>query len=411
MKFNYKARTKEGRDVDGQIEANTQSVAMDMLRQKGLAPLSVKVAGLDKVVSKGKRQLSLLEKMQRVGTVPGKLVMIFFRQLATMIQAGLSLAMALDIVVDQEKNVILKDILLGVKSQIDQGTPMSQAMRQHTSVFTPMMISLVQAGEEGGILEKSLDRVAGLLEKQQILRGKIKSAISYPAFVVTFALIISGAFTIFVLPTFRKVFEDMGVDLPAVTMILFNISEFVINNGTAICITVVAVIAGIIGINKAKATKPAMDRFKLKMPVVKGIVLKAALARSTQTLASLASAGVPILRGLEMAREVSGNVVIEGGYESLLEAAKRGSSMGDAARAAKIFPVLVCQMIRIGEETGHLDEMLEKVATWYDQELDEQIKGMTAMLEPALIIFIGGMVALIAVAIFGPMVSAISQFG
>jgi type IV pilus assembly protein PilC len=306
--------------------------------------------------------------------------------------------------------VILKDCLLSIKGQIDQGTPMSQAMRQHTSIFTPMMISLVQAGEEGGILEKALDRVAGLLEKQQILRGKIKSAISYPTFVVSFALLICAAFTIFVLPTFRKVFEDMGVALPAVTMILFHISEFVINNGTALCVGIVATIGGLIYLNKAKATKPAMDRFKLKMPVVKGIVLKAALARSTQTLASLASAGVPILRGLEMAKEVSGNIVIEGGYESLMEAAKRGSGMGDAARAAKIFPILVCQMIRIGEETGHLDEMLERVATWYDQELDEQIKGMTAMLEPALIIFIGGMVALIAVAIFGPMVSAITQF-
>ncbi|MDR1650017.1 MAG: type II secretion system F family protein [Synergistaceae bacterium] len=411
MNFQYKARTKEGRDVEGQIEAVTQSVAIDMLRQKGLIPLSVKVLLSGRSASGRKQQLTLLEKMQRIGTVPGQLVMICFRQLATMIQAGLSLAMAIDIIVEQEKNPILKDCLLSVKSQIDQGTPMSQAMRQYMSIFTPMMISLVQAGEEGGILEKALDRVAGLLEKQQILRGKIKSAVSYPAFVVSFALLITIAFTVFVLPTFRKVFADMGVELPAVTLILFNISEFVTSNGMMLCVGSVSAIAGLVYCSKAKATKPIMDRFKLKLPVIKGLVLKASLARSTQTLASLVSAGVPVLRGLEMAREVSGNVVVEAGYGSLLEAAKRGTGMGDAARAAKIFPILVCQMIRIGEETGHLDEMLERVATWYDQELDEQIKGMTSMLEPALIIFIGGMVALIAVAIFGPMVSAISQFG
>jgi type IV pilus assembly protein PilC len=327
-----------------------------------------------------------------------------------MIQAGLSLAMAVDIIVDQEKNPILKDTLLSLKSQIDQGTPMSQAMRQHTSIFTPMMISLVQAGEEGGIMEKALDRVAGLLEKQQLLKGKIKAAISYPAFVMSFALLITAAFTLFVLPTFKQVFGDMGVELPAITLILFSFSDFVIHNGKMLCVGVVAVIASLVYLNRAKATKPMMDRLKLKLPVVKGMVLKAALARSTQTLASLASAGVPILRGLEMAKEVSGNIVVEGGYESLLDAAKRGHGMGDAARAAKIFPILVCQMIRIGEETGHLDEMLEKVATWYDQELDDQIKGMTALLEPALIIFIGGLVALIAVAIFGPIVSAMTQF-
>jgi type IV pilus assembly protein PilC len=413
MNFHYRARTKDGKAVEGKIDSDTQNAAVDALRRRGLTPLSVKAETAQsggRPASKGKRELSLLEKMQRIGTVPSKLVMVFFRQLATMIQAGLSLAMALDIVVDQEKNPIFRDALSAVKGQIDQGTPMSQAMRQYTSIFTPMMISLVQAGEEGGILEKALDRVAGLLEKQQILRGKIKAAISYPAFVMSFALLVTVAFTVFVLPTFKQVFGDMGIELPAITLLLFHISDFVVQNGTKLCVGVAAAVAAFIYMSKAKATKPLMDRLKLKTPVVKGMVLKASLARSTQTLASLASAGVPILRGLEMAREVSGNVVIEAGYETLLEAAKRGSGMGDAARGAKIFPVLVCQMIRIGEETGHLDEMLERVAIWYDQELDDQIKGMTALLEPALIIFIGGLVALIAVAIFGPIVSAMSQF-
>jgi type IV pilus assembly protein PilC len=408
MNFAYRARGADGKIVAGQVSADSQGLAIENLRQQGFLPLSVAPAGGRPAVS-ARRNLSIFDKLKRIGTVPSKSKMVFFRQMATMLQAGLSLTVALDIVAEQEKNVIFREALESVKGQIDQGVPMSTAMRQNPSVFNIMMISLVQAGEEGGILDKALDRVASLLEKQQALKSKIKSAMFYPSFVICFAIGVAVGFVAFILPNFKQVFGQMGIELPALTQAMFDMGDFCERNAGIIVVVSVAVFAGLYVLFTAKATKPMMDKAKLKMPVVQGLVLKSALARSTQTLASLVSAGVPILRGLEMAREVSDNAVIQEGYETLLDAAKRGSSLSDASRRAKIFPILVCQMIRIGEETGQLDSMLERVAQWYEQELDEQIKGMTALLEPFMIVFVGGMVALIAMAIFGPITSAMEQ--
>jgi type IV pilus assembly protein PilC len=269
--------------------------------------------------------------------------------------------MALDIVSEQEKSLIFRDTINAVKNGIDQGLPMSQVMKQQP-VFSTMMTALVQAGEEGGILDNALDRVASLLEKQAALKSKIKSAMFYPSFVIFFAVSVVVVFIAFILPKFKAVFSGMGIELPWLTQTMFDLGEYCENNWQMILLVTVVSAGGFIWMCRSKATKPLMDAFKLKAPIIKGLVFKAVMARSTQTLASLVSAGVPILRGLEMAKEVAGNVLIERGFESLLEAAKRGSNLGDAARAAKIFPILVCQMIRIGEETGHLDDILDKVA-------------------------------------------------
>ncbi|MCL2009620.1 MAG: type II secretion system F family protein [Synergistaceae bacterium] len=409
MNFRYKARAADGKILEGLLEADNQGLALESLRQRGMMPLSVNQAGRGGV-STAKRQVSIFDKLQRIGTVPGKTMMVFFRQLATMIQAGLSLTMALEIVIEQEKNLIFRDTINAVKNGIDQGMPMSHAMKQQR-LFSPMATSLVQAGEEGGILDNALDRVASLLEKQAALKSKIKSAMFYPSFVMLFAVGVVVVFIAFILPKFKQVFDGMGIELPMLTQMMFDFGDYCENNWMMMLIVAVSVIVGLIWLCSSKTTKPMMDRVKLKVPIISGLVFKSVMARSTQTLASLVSAGVPILRGLEMARDVAGNVVVQTGYENLLEAAKRGSSLGDAARAAKIFPILVCQMVRIGEETGHLDSMLEKVAAWYDQELDEQLKALTSLLEPFMIMFVGGIVALIAMSIFGPITAAMSQMG
>ena len=411
MNFRYKARSADGKIVEGLVEADNQGMALESLRQKGMLPLSVNQAtrgGAAMIANK--RTMTFFDKLQRIGTVPAKTKMVFFRQLATMIQAGLSLTMALDIVTEQEKNLIFRDAVNAIKNSIDQGMPMSQAMRQN-AVFNIMMISLVQAGEEGGILDTALDRVASLLEKQQALKSKIKSAMFYPMFVIFFAVSVVVVFIAFILPKFKQVFDSMNIELPALTQAMFDFGDYSEKNWPMMLAVVVSVVGSLMWLARSKTTKPIMDALKLKLPVVKGLVFKSVMARSTQTLASLVSAGVPILRGLEMAKDVADNAVIQKGFEDLLEAAKRGSNLGDAARAAKVFPILVCQMIRIGEETGHLDDMLEKVALWYDQELDEQIKAMTSLMEPIMIIFVGGIVALIAMAIFGPMTAAMQQMG
>ena len=408
MNFRYKARAADGKIIEGALDADNQGMALEAIRQKGMMPLAVNQA--PRGVYTPKKQMTLFDKMQRIGTVPNKSIMVFFRQMATMVQAGLSLTMALEIIAEQEKSLIFRDTVNAVKNGIDQGLPMSQVMKQQP-VFNSMMTALVQAGEEGGILDNALDRVAGLLEKQAALRSKIKSAMFYPAFVIFFAVSVVVLFIAFILPTFQEVFAQMDVELPALTRLMFEFGEYCQNNWPYILLTIAAVIGFIVYLGKSKATKPMVDTLKLKVPIISGLVFKATMARSSQTLASLVSAGVPILRGLEMAREVSGNYLVEKGYDDLLEAAKRGSSLGDAARGAKIFPVLICQMIRIGEETGQLDTMLEKVASWYDQELDEQVKALTSLIEPIMIVIVGGIVALIALAIFGPMVAVMENLG
>ncbi len=410
MKFKYRVRVADGNVQEGQLEAENQGLALQALREKGLLVLSMSAAAAGSKEEGGAR-LSFFEKLQRIGTVPAKTKMVFFRQMATMVQAGLTLSMAIDIIAEQERNMIFKDVLIDVKGRLDRGIPMSQAMRAHPSVFNNMMISLVQAGEEGGLLDDSLERVAGLLEKQAALRSKIRSAMFYPSFVICFALAVVVVFIAFILPKFQQVFRGMNIELPALTEMLFDLGEYCTEHWLGIVLWTLVVVGTLVFLARSKATKPMMDRLKLKLPVVKSLVFKSGMARATQTLAALVTAGVPILRGLEMAENASGNEVIRQGFADLQASAKQGVHLGDAAKRAKVFPILVCQMMRIGEETGHLDDMLERVARWYDQELDEQIKAMTSLMEPIMIIFVGGIVAVIAMAIFGPITSAMSQMG
>ena len=408
MKFKYRVRVADGNVQEGQLEAENQGLALQALREKGLLVLSMSAAEAGSKEGGGAR-LSFFEKLQRIGTVPAKTKMVFFRQMATMVKAGLTLSMAIDIIAEQERNMIFKDVLIDVKGRLDRGIPMSQAMRAHPSVFNNMMISLVQAGEEGGLLDNSLERVAGLLEKQAALKSKIRSAMFYPSFVIFFAVAVVVVFIAFILPKFQQVFRGMNIELPALTEMLFSLGEYCTENWLSIVIWTLAVV-GVLGfLLRSKATKPMMDRVKLKLPVIKSLVFKSGMARATQTLAALVTAGVPILRGLEMAENAAGNEVIRQGFADLQASAKQGVHLGDAAKRAKVFPILVCQMMRIGEETGHLDDMLERVARWYDQELDEQIKAMTSLMEPIMIVFVGGIVAVIAMAIFGPITAAMSQ--
>jgi len=406
MNFRYRGRDAGGSVVEGQVEADSQGMALDALRQRGILVLSLNAGGGNRAVANS--SMSLFSKLQRIGTVPAKTKMVFFRQFATMVKAGLSLTAALDIISEQEKNLIFKDVLLDVKNNIDRGVPFSQAMKQH-SVFNTMMTSLVSAGEEGGLLDDSLDRVAGLLEKQAALHGKIKSAMFYPSFVIFFAVGVVVVFIAFILPKFKQVFAGLNMELPALTQMMFELGDYCQENWRIIVGVVIAIIGGLVWALKSPVTKPFMDKLKLRLPVIKSLVFKSAMARASQTLASLVSAGVPILRGLEMAEEVAGNDVIRAGFADLQASAKSGLNLGDAAKQARVFPPLVCQMMRIGEETGHLDEMLERVAAWYDQELDEQIKAMTSLMEPVMIMIVGGIVAVIAMSIFGPITSAMSQ--
>ena len=421
MNFKYRARTSDGEIVEGYIDANEQKEALDSLRGRGMIVINLNAqssrssssrsnSGSGRSGGKSWRDIMNIDlgSILTGGRVPLKNLMVFFRQLATMENAGLSLSTSLNVIAESEKNHSLKTSLYDIRSRIDRGIPLSQAMSQQKS-FNALLVSLVEAGEEGGLLGQALEQSAVLLEKQEQLRSKIRSALFYPGFVMTFAVAIVIFFFMFLVPKFEEVFATLNIELPEVTLALFAMGNWFSRNWYIIALIVLGIIFGIHMLNKNKHTKGIMDRIKLKIPIMKDLLMKASMARSSRTLSALTAAGVPIVRGIEMAEDTAGNEAVKDGYKELRASVVRGVSLGDAAKNAGIFPVLVSQMMRIGEETGHLDAMLERVAMWYDQELDEQVKATVSLLEPVMIVFVGGIIAVIAVSIFAPVTSAIVQ--
>ena len=450
MVFKYRARSSTGEIVENAIEAADQQSAISQLKSMGMLVISLTgdsgvkkpsgsglfkgrdktpktqasapaqaqpdpVAALLSQPAKPKEKMGLksllsmdLGAVFNTGHIPLKTLMVFFRQLATMEGAGLSLTSSLDMIASGEKNYALRHALIDIKSRLDRGIPLSQAMAAHKA-FSPLLIALMQAGEEGGLLGPALDQGATLLEKQEALRSKIRSAMFYPAFIVFFAVAVLIFFFIFLVPKFEETFEALSIELPQITLTMFAMGNWFGEHWPFIVGCVVLVILTWSFLSKNKSTKGFMDRLKLHIPVIKDLLLKSAMARSSRTLAALTGAGVPIVRSIEMAQGTANNVPVENGYEELRKGIVRGLSLGDASKTAKIFPVLVSQMMRIGEETGHLDQMLERVAVWYDQELDEQIRATVSLMEPMLIVFVGAIIAIIAISIFAPITSAIVQ--
>lgn len=400
MEFKYKARSPEGKIVEGVILGDTQDAAVATMRERGMMPITLTRSGREKGGE------SFREMLHRMGSVPLRDKVIFFRQLATMIKAGVTLGNALDILVDQTKNPRLADSIRRVKMAVDGGFSLSGAMRTRGE-FNTLMVSIVSAGEEGGKLDESLDRLATFLERQDELRRKIVSAVTYPAVVILFAFFILYILVTVVMPRFSEVFRGLNVPLPTLTIQVFNFSEWMARFWYIPLLAFLAFIFGVSMLCKNKDTKPAMDALKLKLPLVGDIFFKSAMARSNRTLASLVDSGVPILKSLEMTSEVTDNAVIGRAYTALRDAARKGASLGDTAKNIPVFPVMIAHMMKVGEETGQLETMLDKVAGWFEMELDEKIKRLTSILEPVLIIFVGGIVALVALAIFTPIVTAI----
>jgi len=399
VRLKYKARNPKGDTVSGFMEADSQAQAAAIIRGRGLVPLSFEAAA-------GTGKPSFMDRLRMISTVSLKDKAVLFRQLATMISSGINLGSALEILGEQTKNQRLAASVKEVKKLVDGGMSFSAAMRTQ-KVFSVLMVSIVRAGEEGGVLDSSMERLATFLEKQQELRAKIYSAVSYPAVVVTFALGVVYILITFIVPRFAQVFDSMGIDLPAVTTVTFKFAVWMSEKWYLFLAGVVTFIVLIILFNRMKATRPVMDRMKLKLPVLGDIFYKTIMARTNRTLSALVEAGVPILMSLEMTSEVANNYVVEKAYIDMREAARRGQALGETVAKTKVFPIMVAHMITIGEQTGRLEEMLGKVADWFEQELDEKIKRLTAVIEPLLIIFVGGIVALVASAIFLPIVGAI----
>ena len=406
MRFKYRAMSLNGEMLEDFVEAQDSSRAFEILKAQGILVISLTAQDTVQNFSKASTRNALSAAFNF--RVPLKTLVIFFRQLSTIINSGVNLSTGLNILSDSEENKYFKKILLEIQNDIGKGFTLTQAMKAQ-KVFNQLLISLIEAGEAGGRLGYALEQCAVLLEKQAALRNKVRSAMLYPSFVMLFAVGVVAFFFIFLVPKFEATFKNLNIELPAVTLKIFSMGDWFTAHWHFLSAGLLGACVLIYLLSKFRGTRGIMDRIKLKIPVIKNLVMKSSMARSSRTLSAMTSAGVPIAMGIEMAKGTAYNVLVENGYEELKENVIRGVSLGDAAKSAKIFPVLVSQMMRIGQETGHLDNMLERVASWYDQELDDQIKATVSLLEPVLVIIVGIIIAFIAVSVFAPITSAIVQ--
>lgn len=405
MEYRYRARSAEGAIVEGVLtEMKNQSEAVGWLRQRRMTPIAV----VERKRETESASPSLLAQLRRLSTVSLKEKALFFRQLATMISAGVTLGSSLDLLARQVSNPRFAEAITFVKQRIDGGQTFGGALKMRRE-FSPLMVAVVRAGEEGGALDKSLDRLASFLERQDALRRKIVSAISYPAVVFSFALFVLYLLVTVVVPRFSTVFGSLSIELPAITRHTFTASLWFRDHWYVPLLIVAAVVGTFVGLGRLKGTKIYVDGIKLHLPIFGDLILKSSMARSNRTLASLVEAGIPILQSLLMTAETAGNDVIADAFKSIEEGARRGVSIGELIKRQAVFPAMVGHMVTVGEQTGHLEEMLNKVADWFEMELDEKIKRLTSILEPLLIIFVGGVVAAVALAVFLPIVTAIQS--
>jgi type IV pilus assembly protein PilC len=392
----YKARTATGQLVDGTLEAENERVLNSKLAAMGYIPVSIQLQ---------KKQVPIQEFFLRFQKVKLKSLVVFTRQFSTMISAGLSLVKCLDILAQQTEDLKLREIVKTIRQSVEDGSTLANAFAQHPQVFSNLFINLVHAGEVGGVLDEVMQRLSIFLEKDQALKTKIKSAMTYPTVVLGFAVLIVFGLVTFVLPTFISMFEGMELELPLPTKILLKVSNF-LRNPMGGGITIVSIVAGIILLMRYISTpigKRQYDRFLLKMPVFGQLNVKSSISRFARTLATLLSSGVPVMQALEVTAKSSGNTVIEEAVMTARASIREGESIAGPLAESKIFPPMVTQMIAVGEETGNLDGMLQKISDFYDMEVENTLASLTSLLEPLLMIGIGGVVGFIVISMFLPM--------
>ncbi len=393
--FVWKAVDGLGAPSTGSIDAETKNAVIEQLRQKGLTVLEVK----DKQQSK---EITL----PGGGKVKGPDLTIMTRQLATMIGSGMTILRALMIIEQQTENKKLKETLQTISKEVEAGLPFSDALGRHPKIFTPLYVSMVRAGETGGVLDSSLLRVADQLEAADSLKRQVKSAMIYPIVVFVFAMIVLSAMLLFIVPTFGTIFEDLGGELPSLTQKTVAASDFMRERWYIIF---AAMFGGFYGFKKWRKTpggRRSWERFTLRLPMKIGdIVQKIALARWSRTLSALTGAGVPLLLALDVTGKTSGNAVVEETMEEVIQSVKAGGTIAGPLRHASVFPSMVTHMVAVGEETGQMEEMLSKVADFYEDQVDAAVKSLTSIIEPIMIILIGGIVGFVVISMYLPMFS------
>jgi type IV pilus assembly protein PilC len=391
--YTYKVKDQQGKFVEGKVEAASEVAVAEKLRSMGYVPLEVKAAnvGMQREISFGGKK--------RVKT---KDLAVFSRQFATMIDAGLTMLRALTIMADQVDNLELRRILRSVKEDIEAGLSLSAAMGKWPDVFPPLMVNMTKAGEAGGFLDVALRQVADNFEAEVKLRAKIKAALTYPVVVFILAMLMCVAMLVFVVPVFSSMFEDLGGELPLPTKVLVAMS------GAMKFMLPIMIVLLVVGTwawrkyGKTERVRSVWDPLKLKMPVFGGLVQKLALARFARNLSTMLSSGVPILQSLDIVADTTGSIVISRALAEVQESVRRGETVAGPLAQHPIFPSMVVQMIASGEEAGAIDQMLSKIAQFYDEEVETTTESLTAMIEPLMIAFLGGVVGSMIVALYMP---------
>jgi type IV pilus assembly protein PilC len=405
MTYAYKVRDRQGKLVTGTLEAESVAVVAGRLRQMGYTPVSIENSGTRKLSA---REIKIPGFSGRIKL---KEVAVFSRQFATMINSGLTLLRSLSILADQTENKELARIIGEVRRDVERGSALSVALAKHPKAFSRLYVAMVRSGETGGSLDAVLLRLATTIEQQVDLRRKVKSAMTYPIVVGVIVVLILVAMLIFVVPMFKGMYSDLNAKLPAPTLVLLAVSSAF----KKFFPLVFAAVGGGVWALKRYVATPAgrrrWDAFKLRAPVFGQLVHKTALARFSRSLAALVRAGVPILDALEIVSETAGNMVLAEAVADTQAAVKAGESLARPLEAHPVFPPMVTQMIAVGEETGALDELLEKIADFYDSEVEATVAALTSLIEPLLIVVMGVCVGGMVIALYMPMFSIITKIG
>jgi len=399
--FIWEGATKKNEVKKGEMEAADEVTVRNLLRRQGFKSIEVK-----------KKPKDLVEYLPFLkGKIKEKNVVVFCRIFSTMINAGLPLIQCLDLLAQQEQNKAFSKIIRSIKEDIEGGTSLTNALKKYPKIFDELFVNLIAAGEAGGILDVILERLSSYMEKAMKLKSRVKGAMTYPAAVLVISISVVALLLLKVIPVFKKMFESMGGQLPGPTQFLITTSEFTQHYFLYIIVVIVVISMAFARFYKTDKGRWIVDSLVLKTPIFGELLKKVAVAKFSRTLSTMMSSGVPILEGLAIVSKTSGNVVVENALLKTRQSISEGRSIAEPLEETGIFPPMVVQMISVGEATGALDSMLNKIAIFYDDEVDVAVDAMTALLEPIMMVFLGGVVGGMIIAMYLPIFKLASVVG
>jgi len=399
LTFSWEGTDRRGAKHNGEIASPSMALAKAELRRQGISPLKVR-----------KKSTSIFSS-SKSSKVKAKDIAIFSRQLATMMGAGVPLVQSFDLISKGNEAPGMQQLVMMLKADIEGGSSLGQALKKHPQAFDDLFCNLVKAGEQAGILENLLNKIATYKEKTEILKSKIKKALMYPAGIMVIAFIVTMILLIFVVPQFQELFASFGADLPAFTQMIVDASEFLQENGIVIAGVIGVVVFAFIKLKKtSRGFNNSLDKFLLKLPVIKVILAKAAIARFARTLATMFAAGVPLVEAMESVAGAAGNYVYAQAILKMRDEIATGQQLQTAMMQSKIFPSMTVQMVAIGEESGSLDSMLAKIADFYEREVDDAVDNMSSLMEPLIMLILGTLIGGLVLAMYLPIFQMGSVF-